>query len=84
MALYVLAGFPAPYRAPSAIEPTAQHQHASSRAVATFALLLWTPRSSRAARLPTSRRTPFDACRLAAGSGAWPDARSFEWGEAAR
>ena len=73
-ALYVFAGFSAFYRAPSAIRPTAQHQHANSRAVATFALFLWTPRSSRAARLSTSRRTPFDACRLAAGSGAWPDA----------
>ena len=84
MALYVFVGSSAPYRAPSAVKPTAQHQHASSRAVATFALFLWTPRSSRAARLPTSRRTPFDACRLAAGSGAWPGARPFEWGEAFR
>ena len=68
MALYVFVGSSAPYRAPSAVKPTAQHQHASSRAVATFALFLWTPRSSRAARLPTSRRTPFDACRLVLAS----------------
>ncbi len=52
-----------------------------SRAVATLALFLWTPRSSIAARLPTSLLTPLAAWRLAPGSGAWPLARSFEWGE---
>ena len=45
----------------SAMRPIAQHQHASSRAVATLALLLWTPRSSIAARLSTSLRTPLAA-----------------------
>ena len=62
----------------SAMQPTAQHQQASSRAVATFALFLCTPRSSMDSRLWTSLLTPLFACLLAAGSGDWPFARSFE------
>ena len=53
----LMCGGPAPY-ASSAMRPTAHTQQASSRAVATFALLLWTPRASSASRLSTSLRTP--------------------------
>ena len=59
------------------MRPTAHTQQASSRAVATFALLLWTPRASRASRLSASLRTPLAACLRAPGSGAWPLAGSF-------
>lgn len=62
----------------SAMQPTAQHQQASSRAVATFALFLSTPRSSMDSRLWISLPTPLIAYLLAAGSGDWPFARSFE------
>ena len=50
----------------SIMRPTAQHQHASSRAVATLALFPWTPRPSISSRLFTS----LDSGRvpLAAGS----------------
>lgn len=71
-----MCGGPAPY-ASSAMRPTAHTQQASSRAVATFALLLWTPRASSASRLSTSLRTPLAACLRATRSGAWPLARSF-------
>ena len=73
---WLIRGGPAPY-ASSAMRPTAHTQQASSRAVATFALLPWTPRASSASRLSTSLRTPLAACLRAAGSGAWPLARSF-------
>lgn len=73
---WLMCGGPAPY-ASSAMRPTAHTQQASSRAVATFALLPWTPRASSASRLSTSLRTPLAACLRAAGSGAWPLARSF-------
>ena len=56
-----MCGGPAPY-ASSAMRPTAHTQQASSRAVATFALLLWTPRASSASRLSTGLRTPLAAC----------------------
>ena len=59
------------------MRPTAHTQQASSRAVATFALLPWTPRASSASRLSTSLRTPLAACLRAPRSGAWPLARSF-------
>ena len=49
------------------MRPTAHTQQASSRAVATFALLLWTPRASRVPRLSTSLRTPLAACLRAPG-----------------
>ena len=68
----------------SAIRPIAHAQHASSRAVATLALFLCTPRSSMAALRSCSLRTPFAACLLAFGSGAWPLAGSFGCGEAPR
>ena len=48
-----MCGGPPPY-ASSAMRPTAHTQQASSRAVATFALLPWTPRASSASRLSTS------------------------------
>lgn len=73
---WLMCGGPPPY-ASSAMRPTAHAQQASSRAVATFALLLWTPRASRAPRLSTSLRTPLAACLRAPRSGAWPLARSF-------
>lgn len=72
-----MCGGPPPPYASSAMRPTAHTQQASSRAVATFALLLWTPRASRAPRLSTSLRTPLAACLRAPGSGAWPLAGSF-------
>lgn len=59
------------------MRPTAHTQQASSRAVATFALLPWTPRASSASRLSTSLRTPLAACLRAPRSGAWPLAGSF-------
>ena len=55
------AGDRPPY-ASSAMRPTAHTQQASSRAVATFALLPWTPRASSASRLSASLRTPLAAC----------------------
>ncbi len=73
---WLMCGGTPPY-ASSAMRPTAHTQQASSRAVATFALLLWTPRASRASRLSTSLRTPLAACLRAPGSGAWPLAGSF-------
>lgn len=51
-----MCGGPAPY-ASSAMRPTAHTQQASSRAVATFALLPWTPRASSASRLSTGLAT---------------------------
>ena len=68
----------------SAIRPIAHAQHASSRAVATFALFLWTPRSSSAVRRSTSLLTPFAARLLAAGPGSWPGASSLECAEQLR
>ena len=73
---WLMCGGPPPY-ASSAMRPTAHTQQASSRAVATFALLPWTPRASSASRLSTSLRTPLAACLRAPGSGAWPLAGSF-------
>ena len=63
-----MCGGPPPY-ASSAMRPTAHTQQASSRAVATFALLPWTPRASSASRLSASLRTPLAACLRAPRSG---------------
>ena len=79
---YDSAGRPAASRhqADSTMRPTAQTQHASSRAVATLALFLFSPLASMSSRRATSRRTPLVAWRLARGSGTWPLARSLECG----
>ena len=56
----------------STMLPTAQHQHASSRAIATLATLDCLPAASVARRLSTSRLTPALACLRAAGGAACP------------
>ena len=79
---YGSAGRPAASRrqADSAMRPTAQTQHASSRAVATFALFLFSPLASMSSRRATSLRTPLVAWRLARGSGTWPLASPWNAG----
>ena len=64
-----MCGGPPPY-ASSAMRPTAHTQQASSRAVATFALLPWTPRASSASRLSRpSRNCPHQCSQSTPGPG---------------
>ena len=62
------------YAVDSTMRPTAQHQHASSRATAMFATTGLLPASSSALRLSMSLRLPLSACRPTAGSTGRPRA----------
>lgn len=59
------------------MRPTAQRQHASSRAIATLATLDCLPAASIARRLSTSLLTPELAWRRASGGTNWPAAAFF-------
>ena len=60
------------YAADSTMRPTAQHQHAGSRATAMLATTGLLPAPSSALRLSTSLRLPLSACLLTAGSASCP------------
>lgn len=69
------------YLAPSAIDPTAQHQQASSRAVAQLAAqgAFW--RSAIALLRAVRRETPLAAWSLTAGATSCPGASGLRCGE---
>ena len=60
------------YAADSTMRPTAQHQHAGSRATAMLATTGLLPVPSSALRPSTSLRLPLSACLLTAGSTSCP------------
>lgn len=69
------------YLAPSAIDPTAQHQQASSRAVAQLAAQGAFFRSAIVLLRADRRETPLAAWPLTAGGTSCPGARGLWCGE---